>query len=289
MKKLIYFLLAISIFSCKKYEEDSFFSTYTVEKRLINSSSNMWTLEKFSSTSVSEKSINENNFNLFFSKDSVIFSTLNNEYVGFTGWSFDSEKKYISLKNGQKFEILQLEVDKLKLKNEQGDIYSFKKKLNQEYVTVSDESIFNVPLFGLSSSSSILKLTDVNHCEQNNISVNINGSISSNPLVTGLLENGFGFTGSLNSISLNFSKYYSKPGELSFYYKKEAWNTYNLVIKINGVQASYTEGADLDTGWGFVKVNVPNTGNLNFSIQSTKSTGIVAIEAFDEIKFWEYH
>jgi hypothetical protein len=102
--------------------------------------------------------------------------------------------------------------------------------------------------------------------------VNINGSISSNPLVTGLLENGFGFTGSLNSISLNFSKYYSKPGELSFYYKKEAWNTYNLVIKINGVQASYSQDDDLNSDWIFVKVNVPNTGNLNFSIQSTKSS-----------------
>jgi hypothetical protein len=293
MKNLIFLLTAVSLFSCKKYKDDGFFSTYSAEKRLINTSANMWSLKSYSAPSASEKSINENNFNLIFTKDSVSVFSLNSEQIYNTSWKLESNKKYLTLSNGTKFEILQLEVDKLKLKNEQGEIYSFKKIITQKEITVADESIFEIPLFGLSNVSSTLKLTDVNHCETNNMSVSVNGNIINDPLVSGLFENGIGYTTTLNSIYYNFSKYYFKPGEMTFYYKKEAFTTYSLAVKINGVQTSYSEIAEVDgginAGWGLVKVNVPSTGNLNFSIQSTNSGGVSAIRAIDEIKFWEYH
>lgn len=287
-KNIAFILVSLIVLSsCKKYKEDSFISTFSPEQRLTNSS-NIWTLQKFSSTLMSEKAIAENNFNLFFDKDSLVISSLNNDYVGGLDWTFESNEKYISLSDGRKFEILQLEVDKLKLKNEKGEIYSFKKKRNQDYQFVSDESIIDVPLFGLSNPSSVLKFKGANHCDQNNISVFVNGSISNNPLVTGLFGNAFGFTGTLNSINLNFSKYFSKPGQLTFYYRGEQWSSCNLVVKINGVQINTSNLYSDSNGWQLAKIDVPLTGNLNFSIQSTKSPGINTIKAIDEIKFWEF-
>ncbi len=287
-------MVTLSFFSCKKYNDDSFFSTYTVEKRLINTSKNMWSLQNYTAPSTSEKSIKENNFNLTFSKDNVVISSLNNEYAEEIGWTFDSNKKFIILKNGFRLEILRLEVDKLKLKNEEGGTYTFKKKINQEFLSIADESIFNVPLFGLSSSKSTMKLTDVNHCETNNMSIKINGSVSNSVVITGLMGSGLGYTNqnTLNSIVYSFSKFFAKPGELSFYYKKNAFTYYNLTIKINNIATTFSETGYVETGtntgWGLIKVSVPFAGNLSFSFQSVKSGTNSAINVIDEIKFWEY-
>jgi hypothetical protein len=268
---------------------------------LINSSSNVWTLISYTDPTGSEKSINENNFNIIFSKDSSLIYSLNKENLGRLTWTFESSKKFISLNGGEKFEILQLEVDKLKLKNNLGALFNFEKKTKKDDLTVSDESIFNVPLFGIGASSSI-KLVSTNHCEQKNISVIVNGNNNlANTIVPGLFGNGIGIgnISNPNSISYNFTKNYSKTGLLTFYCKQKYGNNgVSLIVKINGGQIPFKEiDLDNDSGWTLIKVSVPNSGNFNFTIESFPigpefpgqiNNLVGGVEAIDELKFWEY-
>jgi hypothetical protein len=294
MTKTNILLILIILVSCKKYKEDNFISTYTPEKRLINTSSNIWTLENFKDSDGNDNSITDANFTLHFSEDSVTVSTLNFEQTNLNKWNFESSKKNLVLNDEMKFEILKLEVDRMKLKNEKGEVYSFKKILQDNTALLADNSILNIPLFGLKDNSTLLKLFDINHCEEKNMIVTINGNNSSNPIVNGLFGNAIGFdnANALNSIKFNFTKFYSKPGEFTFYYEKDDWTYYNIVVKINGVQTDYTEDLFVDSGenkgWGLVKVIVPNSGSKNISIESSFNGSKYPITAIDELKFWAY-
>lgn len=297
MKSTFIILISILVItSCKKYSEDSFISSYTPEGRIKNTTSNVWSLNKYFDEFGNEKNIDSFNLKLNFNADSVYISSLNDEFSSVYKWEFESKKKFLEINSFWNFEILQLEVDKMKLKNEKGQLFIFNKVKKEEFVYLSDESFLNIPSFGLlAGENKSLKLIGINQCEENNINVVANGSLNS-ALVTGLFGNGFGFNGAPNTMDYNFSKFFSKEGYITFYTKMNAYTNYNLSIKINGIQTSFDEVNEItlenNVIWRLIRVRVPS-GNVNVNLISNKlnsSGGTVtsyAINAIDEIKFWE--
>lgn len=294
MKKFnLLILLSIVLFSCKKYKEDSFISTYSPESRIKNTSANIWILEKYVDENGFEKNIDKNNYNLKISKDSLTISSLNSEFINQTSWSFQSNKQNILTNGNTNMEILKLAVDKMRLKNDKGQTYWFKKVLLEDSILVATESVIGVPLFGLfNGESSSIKLTKINNCEVNNINVVYNNNTINTTYQGGLFGNGFGINSTSGSISYNFSNTYSKPGYLTFYYKNDGNSDYNFVVKVNGIQVPLSEGESFlsESGkyWKLVRVPVNSSGNINFSIQSSQTTWLSMVNRIDEIKFWEY-
>jgi uncharacterized protein YlaN (UPF0358 family) len=276
------FFFVFVLLSCKKYKEDGFISTYSPKDRIKNTESNIWSLSKYFDLNGDEKNVDAHNFKLWFIDDSLHISSLNQEFKSSYKWSLVSDKKYLSINDNLKFEILQLEVNKLKLKNDKGQIYYFDKIKLNDTIKVCDETVLNTPLFGMQNElSKSIKLVDVNHCEQNNISVFKNGSQLSSPIDVGLFGNGIGYNGYSSSelITFSFSKSFSNEGFITFY---DNW-VGNPTFKIDNVSVPYDYVKKIkNTPWSLIRVKVSTPGYHNFIL--TKQYGSI----IDEIKFWEF-
>ena len=134
-KKLILLILLTLSFSCKKYQNDEWFSAYTVEERLTlgldkdgtdNNVSN-WECDKM------EYSVNSKwilspkivKLSLTDSKESTIFHE-NTAIANFTStWKLADKKSNLIIEGLDKFKILKLTMKKMELKSTDGTIFYF--------------------------------------------------------------------------------------------------------------------------------------------------------------------
>ena len=135
IKQITLLIFLTIIFGCKKYQNDEWFSAYTVEERLTlgldkdgtdNNVSN-WECDKM------EYSVNSKwilspkivKLSLTDSKESTIFHE-NTAIANFTStWKLADKKSNLIIEGLDKFKILKLTMKKMELKSTDGTIFYF--------------------------------------------------------------------------------------------------------------------------------------------------------------------
>jgi hypothetical protein len=211
------------ILSCKKYKNDKFISAHSPEARLTKGESAVWMCTAFQTYDSSKRNLPNNHFGISFSESTVGFSDLGKLYEisNIQKWELKNDKETLSF-FGER-EILKLTMNELELKDSLGNIYYFEKK-NKESISKIDQGILNVPLFGVFPE--LCKLVAYNSCENSNSITTLNGEN-----IEGVLGNGI--VGSNSTYT--FSRFFNKPGYVTFWYKEYYISTsYDApVIKLN--------------------------------------------------------
>lgn len=319
--------LLLYLFSCKKYEEDPFISTYSPEKRLVTSSANnvCWVLKSYTTQ---EGQVIEYPDNLFALKffDNGIFDIVFAPYLSQTSlvpndwtyyfaeilkteeWSLEDNKKSINLLG--KKEIIKLTVSELKLKNNLNGVYSFEKKALSRITSMdfSDFDISQVPIFGLfDSSEELLCLKNSKSFNSSSELLNINLIAYAGSTISGFtpVNCGIGLpqepflgqalhseTPITSSAECTMSFTFNNPGYVSFFFRKSRGTS---AAAISYFPTFYVNGIAVQAA-----VNeTPHSGVNNiwhFVKIPITSTGNVTIKmeggnrsgnAIDEIRQWE--
>ena len=152
MKKVIYLILIIVGFvSCKKYEDDPFYSTYTVKSRLTagQGAKNEWNLVKYISFDGSEVYVPENTYYMYFLVDPNTIKFMNGSVDNTLNFEFGSSKKSLEFEDGTSYRIKKLTINKLDLVDLDGNKYYFELKPLLDVNSLEQNS---QPLFKLFSS-----------------------------------------------------------------------------------------------------------------------------------------
>ena len=152
MKKVIYLILIIVGFvSCKKYEDDPFYSTYTVKSRLTagQGSKNEWNLVKYISFDGSEVYVPENTYYMYFLVDPNTIKFMKGYVDNTLNFEFGSSKKSLEFEDGTSYRIKKLTINKLDLVDLDGNKYYFELKPLLDVNSLEQNS---QPLFKLFSS-----------------------------------------------------------------------------------------------------------------------------------------
>jgi hypothetical protein len=289
MKKILYFfILAISLISCKKYPNDKFLSSFSPEKRLIKGDSCIWYCNKYVSSEGIEHSFPVGYYGLEFNKSSVICSFFNQLELEHD-WSLENSKEVLNISGVEQLKINSLTIDKLELENSSGEKYYFqkeKKSIPSEFNT----NILQVPLFGLTDKR--IKMFDYNNCEELNISASFSNSSGTNYspiLMEGWLNNGIGYGYySYTACSFKFSKNFSKTGFISFMGFMSCNMDNYPSFKINNISEPYQVKrlyTNSCSNWDLFTIDNIPTGFNQFEIKGGYYT---SISTLDEVYFWEY-
>ncbi len=284
--------------SCKKYNDDKFYSTYTVEKRFVIGNPN-WTLTSYFDGSNTIK-VDSSNYGLIFTEDTVWISFMNleradedilgaeihaayggfftplSEFIAKKKWKLTNNKETLFIQDVGEFQINKLSVSEMIIQDYLGHKYTFNKiKFN-----TSDQltkSIFDIPLFGINEGYS--EISDYIKCE----SLSDLGHNSNASLWKGICEFSPKCISYPNSSSANFFQFnsnFSQTGYFTFWTN----NNSNPVVTINNSAVSAQLLKTYDTGsydnWKLYRVNVASTGN--------KSIVVTNCQKIDEIRFWQF-
>jgi hypothetical protein len=139
MKKIIYLsLLLIIAVSCKKYSQDSSYSTYTPEGRLTTGSG--WMCSMYKNEYGQEIKLPNGNFYFYLKFDTqlsikyfdntynIIDTKLSKVTEKIIDWNFTDKKSKIEIDSIGVFSIEKLMVDKMILKSTKGELFYFDKK-----------------------------------------------------------------------------------------------------------------------------------------------------------------
>jgi hypothetical protein len=139
MKKIIYLsLLLIIAVSCKKYSQDSSYSTYTPEGRLTKGSG--WMCSMYKNETGEEIKTTNGNFYFYLKFDNqlsikyfdntytIIDPSLSKVTEKIVDWNFTDNNSKIEIDSIGVFSIEKLMVDKMILKTTKGELYYFDKK-----------------------------------------------------------------------------------------------------------------------------------------------------------------
>jgi uncharacterized protein (TIGR02145 family) len=174
MKKVIYLILIIVGFvSCKKYEDDSFYSTYTVKSRLTagQGEKNEWNLVKYISFDGSEVYVPENTYYMYFLVDPNTIKFMNGSVDNTLNFEFGSSKKSLEFEDGTSYRIKKLTINKLDLVDLDGNKYYFELKpvlhvnsleqnsqpLFKLFSSVDDVTIFGFDCVGVKITGTLVK------------------------------------------------------------------------------------------------------------------------------------
>lgn len=301
--------------ACKKYENDEFISTYSPLKRLTASSDEniYWVLVGYIDEVGNEVAVPSNLYNLRFEASGQLYLQWapylldNYSYVPAERYSSDSEWSFKSNKEkliffDEEHDILKLTVTDLELKNRLGAIYTFKK---QPIVSINnmEDAVSPIPLLGvipisteyhkLVWSNSLNSQSGINLAAQ----ASINGTTNTGPVSCSVQSSTlFGTayisaTTNTTSATCTFSRYFNKPGFLTFFFRKSNGSNFSNdwpQIKVNGFSVEYAYEStpyDNDPNYGWYKAIVPVniTGNISFQITGTQNVA----NGIDEIRQWE--
>lgn len=285
---LIFAAFLMLILSCKKYKNDKFISAHSPEARLIKGDSAVWMCTAYQTYDSVKRNLPDNHFSVSFIKSTVGFSDLGNLYEisNTQKWELKNNKETLSF-FGER-EILKLTMKELELKDSLGNIYFFEKR-NKESISKIDEGILNVPLFGVFPE--LCKLVAYNSCENSNSITTLNGWNPKGVLGKGIISSNSTYT---------FSRYFNKPGYITFWYNEYAssWSSYKApIIKLNGINANDLTVIDSfkdeysDT-WRNVRIKIGSAGNKTISIApliDNQGSVSQAASIVDEIRFWQIH
>ena len=317
----VFVVISSILFSnCRKYPNDSFFSTFSANSRLTRGESLIWNCIGYKDKDGVCFSIPLNHFALKFGNKEVqvhfltlaieILAAANNqtstngnimfaEISDSTTWTFEDNKKFLNCFG--KWRILSLTINKLEIENEKGEVYYFSKR-PPSIVEKIDSSIVSIPLFGLFDETS--KIFYYNTCENSStISAYNNGNPMSS--TKGVLGNGrvkFG-----NNANISFNQYFSKRGYITFYILKKKYapnelptfllNNQSLNPKISsfGIEGNaatfvppsiyLTDNTAQHFEWFYVEIPINEVGNN--TVQILGNGGLEYTSGIDEIRFWE--
>lgn len=313
-------ITSILLSNCKKYPNDSFFSTFSAKARLTNGERDIWNCIGFRDKDGVCFSIPPNHFALIFGNKEVQvhFLTLAIEIIATPGssasttgnimfgeisdtttWTFEDNKKFLNFFG--KWRILSLTLNKLEIENEKGEVYYFSQK-PPSIVEKIDSSIVSIPLFGLFDETS--KIFNLNTCENSNtISAYNNGNPMSS--TQGVLGNGSVKFG--NNANISFNQYFSKRGYITFYILKKInapnelpaflLNNQSINPKISsfGIEGNaatfvppsiyLTDNTARHFEWYYVEIPINEVGNN--TVQILGNGGVEYTSGIDEIRFWE--
>jgi hypothetical protein len=184
MKKIIYLsLLLIIAVSCKKYSQDSSYSTYTAEGRLTKGSG--WLCTMYKDEFGNEIKTPNGNYYLKFDLTEnqvigeIIDGKLSIKYFDNTyniidpniskitekivAWNFTKNKSKLEIDNIGVFSIEKLMVDKMILKTTKGELYYFDKKPFDEQSI--DKTFTGVPFLNVITGNILSYADYYNNCE----------------------------------------------------------------------------------------------------------------------------
>lgn len=294
MKNLHYtsIFLILALFSCKKYQNDSFYSTYTPEGRLTKGG--VWVCTKILKNNGAEFLLNDFQYNFDFSPNGSItmnFGMLDAslvEHDSLSDWSFSDNKTHLNFMG--KWKIQKLTVNQMELIDELGCTYFFDKKSTYNTTNGSpiDVNLIGAPLYGVHQKVS--SLINYKNCEQ--IS-EISGTSTTSPLTAISGVSGIAIGGNASTLgSYNFQQNFTKIGKTTFWLKgpsPSAIEDYSN-IKINGQSCSF-KIVEWGNDWYLISIEIQTPGLKQFSIPTVSpinGTNYLLIEGIDEIRFWEY-
>jgi hypothetical protein len=293
MKKLTFLVFTgLFLLGCKKYENDPFISTYSSEARLTKGDNCVWTCVKYLPNNGTAKDISAFHYSLSLKGDNtgvVGFSDLGAQYeiTQSKEWSLNSNKEKLTFFG--EHEIKKLTMNKLELIDEFGNVYHFEKRKKQA-VSAFDQGIINIPLFGLFDET--VRLTGVNSCDFQGAVQAFYGNTSLGT-VDGIFGNGIGGNGGtvgvIKNYTYSFSYYFQKSGYITLWIK-----SYGIgpVVKLNGsvtnfIYLSGSAGPGQASSWCHIKIKIDSPGNKTISIIGNTSSPAGAVQAIDEIRYWE--
>ncbi len=292
-------LIVVPLPGCKKYSNDPFFSTYSPEARLTKGDGCVWTCVKYFSASGIASDVPPFHYSLSLNKDKsgiVGFSWGNLaqsidtlfEISKSQEWALNNSKEKLSFFGD--YNIKKLTMNQLELVDAFGNIYLFEKRKTQ-VISSLNEGIKNIPLFGLFDETVILK--DFNSCE---FLGNVQAFDGSAPLglVEGIFGNGIGgnggSVGTIKNYTFSFTHYFEKPGYITIWILNYGIGP---TVKVNGTALSSIDylvgGSSPGQGlsWCNIKIRIDSPGNKTVSISKNTATQSGAVQAIDEIRYWQ--
>ena len=303
-------LLTIFLFpSCKKYEGDKYFSTYTAKQRLICAEPEIiWALRSIKVDN-KEDLIFTDAYNFYLSEDKITFSITplfkegNGKIISETSfehdWSLKENKSVLSISGVEDFKILKLTVNELELLSSKNELLRFEKK-KIEFPTEFYSGFIDKTFYGLFNNN--VTLSNLRYCEVTN------DVLSHNCESINTVNGYFGKAIAIENASqlatprtLTISNLLDGKGFVTFWWSSSDYpsistdpivtfddNTTALCEKQVSFIVEPGWNSWTDKYWHVYRIYVPNETISKITISDTDAPfGNAGITMIDEIKFFD--